>query len=235
MLYRPDAHEPLVERPWSPAAATAAVAAIVADDEAAFDWNSLWPASEWDAWEARLPLTNLYVAAAGVIWALDALRRRGPAAGALDLPRAALTALEAWRQQADLEELEWIPEPSAPSLWLGESGILLVAWLLTREQSPADDLHRRVRENVGNPANELMWGSPGTLLAATALLGQTGEARWAEARDETVAQLLADRDQERAVDATTVRRCRAVAGAAARVRGNRTGPRRGGRAAAGRG
>jgi hypothetical protein len=37
---------------------------------------------------------DLYVGAAGVIWALDALRRRGHAATSLDLPDAALRTLE---------------------------------------------------------------------------------------------------------------------------------------------
>ena len=50
---------------------------IVADVDEAFDADALWPADEWDGWQAALPLKNLYVGAAGVIWALDVLRRRG--------------------------------------------------------------------------------------------------------------------------------------------------------------
>ena len=75
MLYRPETFEPLTEEPWDETRVRAAIRSIVADAEAAFDPDSLWPADEWDAWQARLPLTSLYVGAAGVVWALD--DRRG--------------------------------------------------------------------------------------------------------------------------------------------------------------
>jgi len=42
-----------------------------------------------------------------------------------------------------------------------------------------------VRENVDNEAVELMWGAPGTMLAARAMLDWTGEERWAEAWRES--------------------------------------------------
>ena len=45
----------------------------------------LWPADAWDAREQPLPLKSLYAGAAGVIWALDTLRRRGHAETSLDL------------------------------------------------------------------------------------------------------------------------------------------------------
>ena len=48
----------------------------MADADAAFDPEQLWPAEEWDVYLAKSPLKNLYVGASGVIWALDALRRR---------------------------------------------------------------------------------------------------------------------------------------------------------------
>jgi hypothetical protein len=40
---------------------------------------------EWDAREKPLPLSGLYVGAAGVIWALDELRKRGHAESSRDL------------------------------------------------------------------------------------------------------------------------------------------------------
>ena len=50
---------------------------IVADADAAFGAESLWPADDWDSWRTPTPLKSLYVGAAGVIWGLDALARRG--------------------------------------------------------------------------------------------------------------------------------------------------------------
>ena len=46
-------------------------------------------------------MKNLYVGAAGVIWALDALRRRGHAETSLDLTAAALRTLDLERAERD--------------------------------------------------------------------------------------------------------------------------------------
>ncbi len=67
----------MTDEPWDEARARDGIAAIVADADDAFDPDVLWPAHEWDGWHAALPLKNLYVGAAGVVWALDDLRRRG--------------------------------------------------------------------------------------------------------------------------------------------------------------
>ena len=47
------------------------------------------------------------------------------------------------------------------SLLFGETGILLVALRLAPSAELADDLHARVRANVANEAEEVMWGAPG--------------------------------------------------------------------------
>jgi hypothetical protein len=75
VLYEPAQFEPLADEPWDPARIEDAIATIVADADAAFDLEALWPAHEWDGWQEPLPMKNLRVGAAGVIWALDALRR----------------------------------------------------------------------------------------------------------------------------------------------------------------
>jgi lantibiotic modifying enzyme len=53
-----------------------------------------------------------------------------------------------------------------------------------------------VQQNLHNKANELMWGAPGTLFAATAMLAWTGEERWREARDASARAVLAARDAD---------------------------------------
>ena len=66
MLYAPELHEPLTERRWSDAWARGAIAEIVADADRHYDHDSLWPADEWDAFGASLPLVELYAGAAGM-------------------------------------------------------------------------------------------------------------------------------------------------------------------------
>ena len=78
MLFDPDAHEPLTERPWSEARARDAIRAIAEDAEAAFDPDTLWPPHPRDLEGGPLPaVASLYLGAGGVIWALDELARAG--------------------------------------------------------------------------------------------------------------------------------------------------------------
>src|SRR5439155_1359931 len=130
VLYEPAQFEPLTDEPWDPARVEGAIAAIVADADAAFDPAALWPAHEWDGWQEPLPLKNLYVGAAGVIWALDALRRRGHAETSLDLAAAALRTLELKRAAPDFTADEHY-HPAA--LLRGETGPLLLAFPLAAE------------------------------------------------------------------------------------------------------
>ena len=196
MLFRPDAFEPLTPAPWEAGRVRAAVRAIVADADEAFDPHGLWPAHEWDGWQAALPMKNLYVGAAGVIWALHALQRVGHVETRLDLAAAALRALELWRGEPDLMRGEEHPPQAHASLLCGESGILLVVYGLVPSEEIAVDLHARVRENVENEANELMWGARGTMLAARAMLDRTGDERWAEAWRASAEELWRRRDAD---------------------------------------
>jgi hypothetical protein len=183
VLYETAQFEPLNDEPWDPARVEDAIATIVADTDAAFDPDALWPAHEWDGWQAPLPMKNLYVGASGVIWALDALRRRGHAETSLDLAAAALRTLELERAEPDFMAGETHSHPAA--LLRGETGPLLVAFKLAPDPALGDDLHTLVRANLGNPTDDVMWGAPGTLLAALAIGEWTKEPRWDEAARES--------------------------------------------------
>ncbi|HEY7018313.1 MAG TPA: LanC-like protein [Gaiellaceae bacterium] len=197
MLYSPDEFQPLTDEPWDDGRVRAAIQAIAGDAEAAFDPDGLWPANDWDAWGSSPPVKDLYCGAGGVIWALDALRRRGYVETAIDLAAAADRTVERWRGEPDLvaADIELPPE-RASSLLAGESGLLLVAWRMDPRPELADLLLERVRENRDNASEELMWGSPGTMLAAHAMHGWTGEERWAEAWRESAEALLGRRDED---------------------------------------
>jgi hypothetical protein len=196
VLYNPASFEPLTYEPWDEARVRAGIAAIVADADEAYDPETLWPANEWDAWMSTPPLKDLYGGAGGVVWALDALRRGGHAETRLDLDAAIERTLELWQQEPDLSQLDWLPEPRQPSLLGGEGGLLFVAWRVGPSAERADRLFDYVRENVDHQSQELMWGSPGTMLAALALHAWTGEQRWLEAWRASADALLARRDED---------------------------------------
>jgi hypothetical protein len=194
VLYEPAQFEPLVDEPWDPARIEDAIAAIVSDADAAFDRESLWPVHDyWDEYREGQPAKVLHTGAAGVIWALDALRRRGRAETSLDLAPAAMRALELERAEPDAAEDEHY-RPGA--LLHGETGPLLVAFRLGSDPILAEDLHALVRGNVANPTDDISWGAPGTLLVALAMGAWTGESRWAEAARETATALRARRGED---------------------------------------
>src|SRR5215831_15197000 len=186
MLYEPARFDALIDEPWVPAHVADAIAAIVADADAAFDSKTLWPAYEWDAREKPLPLSGLYVGAAGVIWALDELRKRGHAESSHDLATAVVRTVELERATPDFSaDAHYRPG----ALLSGETGALLIAFRLTSDRAFTDDVHALVRENVDNPTDDISWGAPGTLLAALAMGEWTGEGRWDEAARESAIAL----------------------------------------------
>ena len=197
MLYKQEDFEPLIDEPWAEARIRAAIREIVADTDGALRGPKLlWRADSWDRWRATSPLKDVYCGAAGVLWALADLRDRGHAETGLELADLALHVLERQRVRPDLGGWTDLPQPSASSLLSGEAGIILVAFRLTRDPALADALYVRVRENVDNEADELMWGAPGTLVAARLMLDWTGDPRWRVAWDAGADAVLARRDRD---------------------------------------
>ena len=194
MLFKPEAFERLTDEPWNEDRVRKAIREIVADTDAALRGPKLlWRADDWDGWHGTSPMKNLYVGAAGVLWALDELRRRGHAESTLDRADLALRTVELFREKPDLLKGMTLPTPRESSLLEGETGILLVACRLAPSIGLADELHARVRANVTNEAEEVMWGTPGTLIAARAMLEWTGELRWRDAWHESADALWSRR------------------------------------------
>jgi hypothetical protein len=140
---------------WDEARVRDAIAAVVADAEAALD-GCVWPAHALDEVTA-VDETSFYYGTAGMAWAL---RRLG---SPLDLDRIAADALVRCRETPNLAE-------KASLYFDGEIAVLL----LTR----SDDLRLRelIAGNERNPSWELMLGSPGSILVAQAV-GLDAEAR----------------------------------------------------------
>lgn len=197
MLYHPEEFEPLVEEAWDATRAREGLREIVADTERGLRGPKLlWPADPWDAWRATSPLKDLYCGAAGVLWAIADLREHGHAETRLDLGALAVAALERQRAKPDLARWTGLPEPRESSLLAGEAGNLLVANRLAPGRALADALRARVRANLRNEANEVMWGAPGSAIAARLMFRWTGDAGWRDACDDVATAVLASRDSD---------------------------------------
>ena len=197
MLFRPEAFERLTDEPWDATRVRERVQAIVDAADDAFNLETLWPAHEDDLWDTMAPpAKSLFAGAAGVVVALDAMRRRIGVEVRTDLVQAIERTVELTTVQSDVAALEGVPEPGEPSLFVGESGILLTAWSLAPSATVADRLLARVRENQASDANELMWGIPGTLLAARTMYERTQDDRWRHALVAAAQELRARRDGE---------------------------------------
>src|SRR5437762_10779462 len=176
MLHDPARHEPLQDIPWDEARAHAMIERIVRDTEAHFSAQSHWPVHPRDAdGGPRDPAYPLYHGACGVFWALHYLDSVG--AARLELPIADHVDALLPLNQAALGDSA---DAEAASYLIGDTGILLLADSLNPSGAHADRLESLIAGNIDHPARELMWGSPGTMLAALFLYRRRGEARWAE-------------------------------------------------------
>jgi hypothetical protein len=154
VLWRPTEHEPVVEQEWNQSAAQDAMTAIVSDAEASAG-DGLWPVHPLDELDDEGPVASLYLGSAGTIWALHEL------GSSLGLRALIGRALEHYRAEPDFAE-----QAHPPSLWMGETGLLLVAAKLAAPAADTERLRQLILENRDHPTWELMWGSPGTMLAA---------------------------------------------------------------------
>jgi hypothetical protein len=156
-LFTPEAHEPLTEEAWSADRARSAIASITADAESSFDDG--WPVDprdEGDDLASSRPRT-LYLGGAGVVAALHRLALRGFVEPARDYVPYLERSLEAPPDFPD--------EDGVRSLWMGETGIRLVLQRLAPSRANRERLAELIAANERDERCELMWGSPGTILA----------------------------------------------------------------------
>jgi len=175
MLFDARAHEPLLEAAWRPAAVRAEIAAIAREAEEALRGGEWWPVHPLDV-EPGDPdvFHGIYLGAAGVLWALHRLAQAGLHEPRRDYARLAEDVLDSYLGRPEFDG-------PLPSLWNGEGGIALVAWLLSPTPALADRLAQLVVVDPDSDTLELMWGSPGLLLIADVMLQRTGDQRWASA------------------------------------------------------
>ena len=179
MLFSPESHEPLMGGPWDEARARETIRAIVADTEDAFaDGWATHPQDVLEPWEATTRFRTVYLGGAGVVDALRRLAGRGFVA----LRRDYVPYLE-----QSLAALPDFPdEDSERSLWAGETGVRLVLQRLAPSEENLSRLAELIAANAQDERCELMWGSPGTILAGRELgLDVSASVEWLRGqRDE---------------------------------------------------
>ncbi|TWS97854.1 LanC-like protein [Reyranella sp. CPCC 100927] len=185
-MHDPRRHVALRDDPWDEATARAAIQDIVDDALDRFDPQRLWPVHPQESHRTD-GACCLYWGAAGVLWALDYLRRQGAVAFDHDLT-AALPRVRSGIAAHYVHEAY----PDHSSLLFGTVGVDLIAMRLAPDAAIADALFRSVENNLARPILELMWGMPGTMLACVFMAEMTGEVRWRDVYRAQADRLLAD-------------------------------------------
>lgn len=187
MLFDAEAHERPTDERWDPARVQAAIREIVEDAEGAFEDG--WPTHPEDTDDergAKRRFRTVYLGGAGVIQALDSLQRRGLAELRGDYVPYLEQPYDPDFPDADHER----------SLWMGETGVRLARHRISPSKENADRLAELIGANARDKRREVMWGSPGTMLAAAAMHELTGEERWLELWRKSAAWLHGEWDPE---------------------------------------
>jgi hypothetical protein len=182
-LFSADRHEPLNAPAWDEGRARSAIERIVRDSEARFSPQGLWPTHSQDNSDPA-PQYLLYFGASGVIWALRYLEALGAVKLARDYapfvePLLALNKTAMGRKD----------DPAFAAYLMGDTGIQLLRHGFAPSEPTAAELARLVESNIDDPTRELMWGAPGTLLAALFMHERTGETRWQQLYQATARKL----------------------------------------------
>ncbi|MBI3374303.1 MAG: LanC-like protein [Betaproteobacteria bacterium] len=178
MLYEPARHEPLRPFPWDESQVRAAIGRIVVDTDSRFTENKYWPVHPLDREggdDTGQVETPLYHGACGVFWALQYLQTLGVSAPSRSYS-AEFDRLLA-RNRAWLGKYS---ERERASFLMGDTPIQMLAFGAEQTEELECALDTLIAGNIEHPARELMWGSPGTLLAALFLYERAGKRRWSD-------------------------------------------------------
>jgi len=151
-LFEAGRHERLSETAWSEDRARNAIARIVADTNAAFDPQGLWPIHPADVSPERPPdcLKMLYNGAAGVIWSLHRLDELGVAPLVHDFLPAVRTLAARHRRDVDSHAgiRNYIGQERNAFLF-GETGFHLLEWKLAPSPGIESALVSAIESKIG--------------------------------------------------------------------------------------
>jgi len=180
-------HVPLRPLSWDPGAAAQAIDEIVADALEHFGGDRFWPAHVLDD-GVEDGNSSIYMGAAGVIWALDYLRRVGATKARFDFRPNLMQLLD--KTKAEMKGYGGYSVTG--SLLLGDLGTALMIMRLAPTSAIADIIVTRANANTQLPIRELMWGMPGSMLACLSMNEMTGEERWRRLFETQAERLLGD-------------------------------------------
>jgi hypothetical protein len=184
MLFQANRHEPVLDVPWSESHARATIRDIVADLERALGSDIGWPDHPLDGVDGPTRKKSLYLGSSGALSAMSLLETEGVVSLRIRPSELIKRIYESYLIEPDTGSV-------VPSYFLGEVGILLVLWRLTGSNEAADRLATLIRANESNPANEALWGAPGTAVGALHMYAWTEHPRWRELYLENAEQIWA--------------------------------------------
>jgi hypothetical protein len=165
-------HIPLQSLLWDADTVSAAIDEIVSDALTHFGGERFWPAHPLD--DAKDGNSSFYFGAAGTIWGLDYLRRIGATTAGIDFGPVLARLLET----TQAEMATYGDYATNGSFLFGDLGTALVVMRLAPAESIADLVYARAEANMQLPVRELMWGTPGSMLACVHMAEMTNEPRW---------------------------------------------------------
>jgi hypothetical protein len=171
VLFSPQAHERVAGQSWNAERVRGAIAAIVADAEEMFDDG--WPTHPQDVEsddDQSRRYGGMYFGGAGVVAGLHRLAQRGLA----ELRRDYVPYLE-----RSLHAEDFPGEDGQRSPWMGRGRDPARAAEAGAVAPNLEQLARLIADNARDERRELMWGSPGTILAGRELgLDVSGSEDW---------------------------------------------------------
>lgn len=172
-LFDPAEHEPLVEDEWDESVARSFVERILREADDAYDPDRGWPLHPEDRYGPdNVAGRGLYCGATGTMWALTRLARRYRMTLRNDYDAGAERCEERYR--AHPTETGTV----VPSYFLGTVGMLAARFAISGDPKLLDRMLDEMRANAGNPAREVLWGSPGTALPALLVRERDGDDRF---------------------------------------------------------
>jgi hypothetical protein len=189
MLFQPDRHEQLTSPSWDESLARKTIEHIVRDTHERFSQASFWPVHPKDidpSDDPSQPAWPLYFGAAGVIWAIHYLQELG--AVDRDHQRRYDDSLDLIRVR-NREWLSGIPSDERAAYLMGDTPVLLMQEGMQPSEARENELAQLIERNLDHSGRELMWGSPGTMLAALLLHERCRNDRWADLFRRSAARL----------------------------------------------
>jgi hypothetical protein len=183
-------HVPLRFDPWSESDVSAAIDDIVADGLEHFDCERFWLAHPLDERVAD-GHTSFYFGATGMIWAIDYLGRVGATKKRFDFRPFLPQLMDANRA----EQPRYQDYAAHGSLLVGDLGTALMVMRLAPDPAIADLVYARANANTSLPVRELMWGTPGSMIACTHMAEMTTEQRWRDLFTIQAARLLRELEE----------------------------------------